>query len=256
MASRRVHQGGEHCVHGRQQFCRRGVGILDVEHVGHFGVEIDAGRVGERRARLRRQRTLIVRGVGGLLVLRLQPARPSCRRSPRGCPTSPGPRLGRTPGRLSGRSSSAEFDRCSSPIPSYCRYRRDCRDRRCRRRASRSMLPPWLGSTFGLTSISAARPVTSVSAGTPVAPGKVNRPGSGGWVGFARLVRLGEGADQAPGDLIELGLILRRDCIAQLRIAGERAGLDRHRRRRSRYRDAVDGDGVAARRPRAAWASA
>ena len=64
-----------------------------------------------------------------------------------------------------------------------------------------------------------------------------------------RLVAFGEGVDEAAGDLIELRLILRRDRVAQVGQTGERAGLDRHRRRGAGDRHAVDGHGVAASRP-------
>ena len=53
MALCRLQERREHGVHGRQQFGRCRIGILDVEHVGHFGVEIDAGGVGERGGGLR-----------------------------------------------------------------------------------------------------------------------------------------------------------------------------------------------------------
>ena len=45
--------------------------------------------------------------------------------------------------------------------------------------------PPWEGSTFGLTSIAAARPVVADIEGRPVAPGVVKRPGSEGSVAGA-----------------------------------------------------------------------
>ena len=95
------------------------------------------------------------------------------------------------------------------------------------------MSPPWLGSTLGLTSIWLDRPVICVVEGTPVAPGKVKRPGSAGAV-VAGLVGLGEGADEAAGDLIELRLIFGRDRIAKLRIVrrARRIGPPSARRRR------------------------
>jgi len=43
--------------------------FLDGQHVGHFGVEIDAGRVRRRRRRLADQGILIVELIAGRLVL-------------------------------------------------------------------------------------------------------------------------------------------------------------------------------------------
>ena len=111
---------------------------------------------------------------------------------------------------------------------------------------SRSASPPCDGSTFGLTSIAAARPVAAVVEGRPVAPGVVKRPGSEGSVGVADWSLSAKALISPPAIWSSWAWYCGRERVAQRRIAGERARLDRHRRSRAGDRHAVDGDGVAA----------
>ena len=83
------------------------------------------------------------------------------------------------------------------------------------------------------------------AAGRRRAAGPREQPGKVG-PAAARLVGLGEGGHETAGHLVELGLIHRRDRVAERGEARDIAAAQQHRPRGAGDRDAVDVDRVSA----------
>ena len=69
----RIDEGGEHAGDGGHQLRRGGVAAFYGQHIRQFGVEIDPGRITERRCGAAQQRNLVSCVARGLLVGGLKP---------------------------------------------------------------------------------------------------------------------------------------------------------------------------------------